>query len=603
MQNQYERNGFEIQIDLSRDAKLTEYGIASLRDRYMEPYENSPQEAFARAACTFADNDEHAQRLYDYASKQWMMFSTPVLCNGGTKKGMPISCFLNQMPDSITGISENYKEDMFMARFGGGIGTDVSTIRSANEVTSSGNKTTGLIPFLKVKDSLMLATQQGANRRGSCAVYLDISHPEIDEFIDLRRQTGSDDRRSRYLHHAVNVPHSFMEAVERDSDWDLVDPKSKKSKRKVKARELWVKILKTRLETGEPYLHFIDTSNEKLPYPLKVRGLRINTSNLCNEIYLPTAPDRSAVCCLSSVNLETWDEWKDDELFIEDMIRMLDNVIEYFIENAPPELWRAVNSARRERSLGLGAMGWHFLLQSKNIAFESIAAISLTQKIFGQIYHQAKAASAKLAEERGEPVDMKGSGYRNAHVIAIAPNATSGIICGETSPSIEPTNNGYTKKTLNGTKVYRNKMLERVLDRMGRNTEDVWHTIITNKGSVQHLDFLDKDTKDVFKTPFEIDQTWVIEQAIVRQQFIDQGQSLNLFFNSDDKSVFSKMYAVHKRAWKGGLKGLYYCRSFNSERADVGGLSILGNQTSNLEQKDTPNVKVGDQDECAMCSG
>lgn len=911
---------FEIEIDLEKDALLTEYGISTLKDRYLLPEEQSPQENFARAACAFADDREHAQRLYNYASKLWFGFSTPILCNAGTERGLPISCFLNYVEDSCEGLAANYAEDIFLSRFGGGIGTYMGAIRSLGEVTSKGNATTGLIPFVKVKDSLSMAFQQGAcyipgtevltskgfinfekltkedlvaqvndarqvsfvhptelvneffegnlihitapnnsvnllvtpnhsmvierlkkrngkkfwsgnlekvsaenikyhrdvqhhvstkrediqfhfsyldalkiafqadgnkayenkdgsvkyqfhfsknrkierlenilenlkkedwfvsyekstisngscyfylktthdiltkdfewvdltkvstlwsswffnelsewdgskvantkgfsfstinekvankiqeiasvsnirlslsknerdssrkpiykiyvfkhykpvqgesiskseipykgnvvccevpegklivryngsvsvcgnTRRGSCAVYIDDSHPEIEEFIEIRRPTRAEDRRTMYLHHAINITDAFMTAVINDGDWKLIDPKSKKVKKVLRARELFAAILKARMETGEPYIHFIDTSNRALPQALKIRGLRINTSNLCNEIYLPTSPDRTAVCCLSSVNLEKYLEWKDEPLFIEDLIRMLDNVLQSFIDEAHPEMWRAVNSARKERSLGLGVMGWHSFLQSLNIPFESLIASTWNQKIFAQLFHEAKAASSKLADERGEAPDMKGTGFRNAHVIAIAPTASNSIICGETSPSIEPWSaNGFNKKTLNGTKTYKNKYLEIELSKQNKNTDEVWHSIITNNGSVQHLKFLDDNTKDVFKTAFELDMDWVVEHASLRQKFIDQGQSVNLFF--EPETPFGKIYTVHKKAWQGGLKGLYYLRSFSKKRAESGGLEL---QKQNIKSEDLSSDVT--ENTCLSCEG
>jgi ribonucleoside-diphosphate reductase alpha chain len=593
---------FTITIDLSRDKLITDYGKQTLKDRYLLPEEVSPQENFARAACAFADDEQHAQRLYDYASKLWFGFATPVLCNAGTERGLPISCFLNYTEDSCEGLAENYAEDIFLSRYGGGIGTYMGNIRSLGEVTSKGNRTTGLIPFLKVKDSLSMAFQQGSNRRGSCAVYVDVSHPEIEEFIEIRRPTRAEDRRTMYIHHAINISDAFMNAVVTDDEWNLVDPNSKKVKKTVRARELFATILKARMETGEPYLHFIDTSNRDMPQALRMRGLKIHTSNLCNEIYLPTAPDRTAVCCLSSVNLEKYLEWKDNELFIEDLIRMLDNVLQNFIDNAHPQMWRAVNSARKERSLGLGAMGFHSFLQSMNLSFESVAAATWNQKMFAQILNQAKIASGKLAEERGEAPDMKGTGFRNAHVMAIAPTASNSIICGETSPSVEPWSaNGFNKKTLNGTKTYKNKYLEKTLESMGKNTDEVWHSIITNEGSVQHLDFLDECYKEVFKTAFEIDQEWIIEHASVRQKFIDQGQSINLFF--DPLTKFGKLYNVHKKAWQGGLKGLYYLRSFSKKRAENGGTSLYKENVKPETEYKTEEINDNNKEECLMCSG
>jgi ribonucleoside-diphosphate reductase alpha chain len=591
-------NYYELNIDYSRDSLITEQGLKKLKANYMLPNEKSPQDAFVRAATAFADDQEHAQRIYDYASKQWFMFSTPILSNGGTKRGLGISCYLNQVEDSIEGISENYKEDMYLSRFGGGIGTDFSKLRSNGESTSSGNITTGIIPFIKVVDSLMLATQQGITRRGAAAIYLDISHPEVEEFIEIRRETKGEDRRALFLHHALNIPDTFMNAVQEDLDWDLVDPNSKKVKKIIRARELWVTILKTRMETGEPYLHFIDTSNKALPYALKVRGQRINCSNLCNEIYLPTAPDRSAVCCLSSVNLEKYLEWKDNDLFIEDLVRFLDNVLTHFIENAPAEMWRAVNSARRERSLGLGAMGFHSFLQSMSIPFESLVAASWNQKMFAHIYNHAKAASGKLAEERGEAPDMRGTGYRNAHLLAVAPNASSSIICGNTSPSIEPfSSNGFVSKTDVGSTIIKNKYLEKLLEEKGKNNDEVWYDIITNGGSVLHLPFLNEEEKEVFKTAFELDQAWVVEHASIRQKFICQGQSVNLFFMPT--VPFGKLHEVHKKAWQGGLKGLYYCRSFKEKRAETGGLTI---QKKEIKEEAEDDFKEKDNS-CLMCEG
>lgn len=954
---------FSINIDTSRDELLTKYGVETLKDRYMLPEEVSPQENFARAACAYADDAAHAQRLYDYASQLWFGFSTPILCNAATDRGLPISCFLNYVEDSCEGLADNYSEDIFLSRYGGGIGTYMGSVRSLGEMTSKGNKTTGLIPFMKVKDSLSLAFQQGANRRGSCAVYIDVSHPEIEEFIEIRRPTRAEDRRTMALHHAVNITDTFMQAVSSDDDWLLIDPNSKNVKKKVRARELFASIIKARMETGEPYIHFIDTSNREMPQALKVRGLKINTSNLCcvvgservvtseglltaeelykrgaplsvfdgtksvsatkmhkikknenvfkvtlrngqthtitkehkvlttqglkecsslkvgdkvviqnrkglfgkthapekafllglyqadgtqhknnrfidvwendfdilseiehcvdvlyqqngfneyevsvpnrglykrgrkspkftncvvnqslvkkkrlssnkleklgfekgvipqwiwegdeetqwqyvrglfiadgtaafnekagafnlaitninkkflkdlqlllrnlgvnfslglmhkerrvelpdgkggvkeyfckeayrltcgdresglifeentvfltrknvclepalfkgslgyspivsiehvgredvycvqvftdehlwtvngiithnSEIYLPTAPDRTAVCCLSSLNLEKYLEWKDNHLIVEDLVRMLDNVLQSFIDNAHPQMWRAANSARKERSLGLGVMGFHAFLQSLNLPFESITAATWNQKMFAQIYHQAKAASSKLAEERGEAPDMKGTGYRNAHLIAIAPTASNSNICGETSPSIEPFSaNGFNKKTLNGTKTFKNKYLEKILESMGKNTDEIWHSIITNEGSVQHLTFLDQAVKDVFKTSFELDMDWVVEHAIIRQKFIDQGQSLNLFFYPD--TPFGKLYSVHKKAWQGGLKGLYYLRSFSKKRAENGGLELY---KENVKPETEYKEKTEEQS-CLMCEG
>lgn len=606
---QYSTNTFTINIDEDRDNQMTAYGLDVLKDRYLLPNE-TPQQALARASCAFADNSEHAQRLYDYASKHWFMFSTPVLCNGGTERGLPISCFLNYVDDSCEGLAENYKEDIFLSRHGGGIGTYFGAVRSVGEVTSKGNRTTGVIPFIKVVDSLMLGFQQGSNRRGSCAVYLDINHPEIEEFLELRKGTGDEKRRARYLHHGLNIPDAFMQAVEKDLSWDLIDPNSHEVRKTVNARELWKKLLTTRVATGEPYLHFIDTSNRALPEPLKLKGLRINTSNLCNEIMLPTSKDRTAVCCLSSVNLVKYDEWQNDALFIEDLIRMLDNVLESFIQNAPPELWRAVNSAKSERSLGLGAMGFHTFLQEKNIPFESAMAAVWNKKMFQTIYHNAEIATKELAQERGEAPDMVGTGRRNAHLMAVAPNATSSIICGEVSASIEPiSTNLVAQKTLTGTSVKRNESLVKVLKANDIDNDDTWAQILSDGGSVKNVVGLSVEDKAVFKTAFEINQSWIIEHAATRQKYIDQGQSVNVFFSPD--ANLSDLHKVHKDAWSKGLKGLYYVRSFSVRRADTGGVSLLGNETDDktnlvLDKVDKNVIQLQnneEQEECLMCQG
>lgn len=561
-----------MKIDYSRDDLLTDFAKEILRDRYMLPEEKSPQDAFARAAKAFADDEEHAQRLYDYASKLWFMFSTPILSNGGTARGLPISCFLNYVPDSRTGLAGHYEENIFLSSVGGGIGGYWGAIRSQGESTSIGNKTTGVIPFMHVVDSQMLAFNQGATRRGSYAAYIDITHPEVEEFLIMRKPTGGDvNRKNLNLHHGINVTDDFMQAVVHGEEWPLVDPNSKKVTKVVDARELWHRILEIRYETGEPYLHFIDTSNKYLPEPLKEKGLYIHTSNLCNEIYLPTAEDRTAVCCLSSVNLEKYDEWQDDMLFIEDLMRMLDNVLTYFIENAPIPLWRAIASAKAERSVGLGAMGWHAWLQKNGIPFESPMAVGQVHQIHKTMFVKAHMASKKLAAERGEAPDMAGTGLRFAHMFAIAPNASSSIICGTTSPSIEPWRaNAFVQKTLSGSFLVRNPYLEEVLlayPEYKADVEGFWSSVYGNKGSVQHVEWLSEHHKEVFKTATEIDQHWVVEHAAARQRYIDQGQSVNLFFPEGcDKSYIN---SVHLNAWKGQLKGLYYLRSEAVKRAET----------------------------------
>ena len=537
--------------------------------------EMSPQDAFARAAMAFSDDEEHAQRLYDYASKLWFMFSTPVLSNGGTERGMPISCFLNHVEDSRGGITSHYTENAFLSSVGGGIGGDWSSVRGVGSSTSNGSESTGVIPFLKVVDGEMLAFSQGITRRGSYAAYLDISHPEMEEFLDIRKPTGGDiNRKSINLHHAVVITDDFMRLIEGatreenfDDSWDLIDPHTGKVVKTVPAKTLWVKLIQNRVETGEPYIMFKDTVDKALPEFQQKLGLKVHHSNLCSEITLPTDVDRTAVCCLSSVNLEEYDEWKNNDLFIPDLIRMLDNVLDYFIHNAPSELHRAVYSARQERSLGLGAMGFHAYLQRHSIPFESVIAKVRNKSMFHEIKRKANEATKILAKERGECPDGIGYGVRNSHLLAIAPNASSSIICGNTSPSIEPYRaNAFVQKTKTGSSLLKNEYLEHCLDEIGMNTDEIWQSIITHDGSVQHLDFLDKDTKDIFKTGVEIDQRWIVEFAADRQEHICQSQSLNLFFPADVSK--QELHAVHMMAWKKGVKTLYYLRSEAIKRAD-----------------------------------
>jgi ribonucleoside-diphosphate reductase alpha chain len=537
--------------------------------------EDSPQDAFARAAMAFSDDEEHAQRLYDYASKLWFMFSTPVLSNGGTRRGMPISCFLNHVEDSRGGITSHYTENAFLSSVGGGIGGDWSSVRGVGSSTSNGSESTGVIPFLKVVDGEMLAFSQGITRRGSYAAYLDISHPEMEEFLDIRKPTGGDiNRKSINLHHAVVISDEFMRLIEGatreenfDDSWDLIDPHTGKVVKTVPAKTLWVKLIQNRVETGEPYIMFKDTVDKALPEFQQNLGLKVHHSNLCSEITLPTDVDRTAVCCLSSVNLEEYDEWKNNDLFIPDLIRMLDNVLDHFIHNAPSELHRAVYSARQERSLGLGAMGFHAYLQRHSIPFESVIAKVRNKNMFREIKEKANETTKLLAKERGECPDAVGYGVRNSHLLAIAPNASSSIICGNTSPSIEPYRaNAFVQKTKTGSSLLKNEYLEHCLDEIGMNNEDIWKDIITHDGSVQHLDFLDKDTKDIFKTGVEIDQRWIVEFAADRQEHICQSQSLNLFFPADVSK--QELHAVHIMAWKKGVKTLYYLRSEAIKRAD-----------------------------------
>ena len=564
-----------MNINYNRDKYLSEFSIKTLNDRYLLKNEVSPQQAFARAALAFSDDEEHAQRLYDYASKLWFMFSTPILSNGGTTRGMPISCFLNHVEDSRGGITSHYTENAFLSSVGGGIGGDWSSVRGVGSSTSNGSESTGVIPFLKVVDGEMLAFSQGITRRGSYAAYLDISHPEIEEFLDIRKPTGGDiNRKSTNLHHAVVITDDFMELIEKatrednfNDAWELIDPHTKKVVKTVPAKTLWVKLIQNRVETGEPYIMFKDTVDAALPKYQQDLGLEVHHSNLCSEITLPTDENRTAVCCLSSVNLEEYDEWKNDDLFIPDLIRMLDNVLDHFIHNAPPELHRAVYSARQERSLGLGAMGFHAYLQRHSIPFESVIAKIRNKQMFHEIKEKANGATKFLAKERGECPDAVGHGVRNSHLLAIAPNASSSIICGNTSPSIEPYRaNAFVQKTKTGSSLLKNEYLEHCLDEIGMNNEDIWQSIITHDGSVQHLEFLDDETKDIFKTGPELDQRWLIEFASDRQEYICQSQSLNLFFPADVSK--QELHAVHMMAWKKGVKTLYYLRSEAIKRAD-----------------------------------
>jgi ribonucleoside-diphosphate reductase alpha chain len=563
-------------MDYSKDTNLSEAGLRILKDRYLTDKEQSPQEAFYRVAKVFSDDSEMAERIYGYVSNLWFMFSTPILTNGGTQKGMPISCFLNYVPDSREGLTTHYTENAFLASVGGGIGGFWGHIRSDGTGTSGGSQSSGSIPFMHVVDSEMLAFSQGKTRRGSYATYQDISHPEIEEFLELRKPSGGDiHRKCLNLHHGINISDSFMSIINQctinpsaNDDWQLIDPHTKKVIRTVSAKRLWQKILETRVATGEPYLSFIDTIQKSLPLSQKKLGLKVHHSNLCSEITLPTNEERTAVCCLSSLNLEKYDEWKEDPKFIPDVVRFLDNVLEYFINNATDFLQRAKYSAMRERSIGLGAMGFHSYLQSKNVPFASAIAKGINLKIFKHIKEQALATSKILAEERGEAPDMEGTGLRFAHMLAIAPNASSSIICGSTSPSIEPLRaNAYTQKTMSGTHFMRNKYLEKLLKEKEINTDETWKSIIANRGSVRHLEQLNDWEKDVFATAIEIDQRWIIELAADRQKEICQSQSLNIFVPSDVN--IKDLHLLHLSAWKKGIKTLYYCRSEAIKRAEI----------------------------------
>ena len=563
-------------IDYSRDELLTDFGKTTLKDRYLLPQESSPQDGFLRAAKAFSDNDEMAERIYNYASKLWFMFSTPVLSNAGSKRGMPISCFLNYVGDSREGLTGHYTENAWLASVGGGIGGYWGHVRSDGTMTSGGSQSSGSIPFLHVVDSEILAFSQGKTRRGSYAAYMDISHPEIIEFMEMRKPSGGDvHRKCLNLHHGINISDEFMQLIDNcikeptyDDTWNLVDPHTKKVVRTISARELWQKILETRVATGEPYLSFIDTINDALPESQKKLGLEVHHSNLCTEITLPTNDNRTAVCCLSSVNLEKYDEWKNDSLFIPDLIRFLDNVLQYFIDYAPEELFRARFSANNERSLGLGAMGFHAYLQSKGIPFESALAKAMNLKIFKTMKAQAVEESKRLAIKRGEAPYMEGTGMRNAHLLAIAPNASSSIICGTTSPSIEPYRaNAYVQKTMSGSFLVKNKYLEKLLEKKGINNDKTWTSILANRGSVLHVKELSDYEKDIFKTAIEINQQWVIEHASDRQQYICQGQSVNVFVPADVN--VKELHEIHMLAWKRKLKTLYYCRSEAIKRAEL----------------------------------
>ena len=586
-----------INIDYRKDKLLTEFSLKTLEDRYLVGDEKSPQEGFARAAQAFADDDAHAQRLYDYASNLWFMFSTPVLSNGGTQRGLPISCFLNYVDDSREGITDHYTENAFLSSFGGGIGGSWSDVRAQGTKTSKGSESTGVIPFVKVVDAEMLAFSQGITRRGSYAAYLHMSHPEIEEFLDMRKPTGGDtNRKCLNLHHGVVIPDKFMEIIHKatkeegfDDSWELIDPHSGEVKKVVSARTLWVKLLQNRMETGEPYLMFEDAVNADLPQYQKNKGLRVHHSNLCSEITLATDEERTAVCCLSSVNLEYYDEWKNVPAFIPDLIRMLDNVLEYFVQNAPDQMERARFSAMRERSLGLGAMGFHAYLQKNNMPFESIFASSVNFEMFKHIKSQAQNTTEQLAVERGACPDDDSCSVRNAHLLAIAPNASSSIICGNTSPSIEPFRaNAFTQKTKSGSFLQKNKYLEKVLDSYGKNDDNTWKSIVTNKGSVQHLEFLTSEEKEVFKTAVEINQSWVVEHAAARQEFICQSQSVNLFFPPDVNK--GELHNIHMLAWAKNMKTLYYLRSEAISRAD------------NVSNKIKREI-IFEQQDCLSCEG
>mgnify|MGYP003349856453 FL=1 len=557
-----------VKVDYSRDSLFDELGMIRLKESYMSDTETSPQERFAFVSSQFATDKFHAQRLYEYSSKHWLSYATPILSFGRSKRGLPISCFLNYIEDTAEGLVENLNETNWLSMLGGGVGIGFG-IRSADD------KSTGVMPHLKMYDASSLAYRQGRTRRGSYAAYLDISHPDILMFLEMRKPTGDQNMRCLNLHHGVNIPDAFMEIIERcmldaeaDDTWELKDPHSGIVTEKVSAKELWQRLLELRMQTGEPYLHFIDESNRKLPQWLKDKGLKVHQSNLCSEIILPTNEKRTAVCCLSSLNLEYYDDWKDDKLFLKDVAEMLDNVLQYFIDSAPSYIKRAKYSASRERSIGIGALGWHALLQRRNIPWESAMATGLNKQIFAHIRGHLDKANQQLGKERGEAPDAEGTGNRFSHLMAIAPNASSSILMGNTSPSIEPFRaNAYRQDTLSGSHLHKNQYLDKIIkEKADDKYDEVWSSIIANDGSVQHLDILDDWTKDVFKTSMEIDQRWVVQHAADRQEYIDQAQSLNVFFRPDANIKY--LHAVHFQAWKQKLKTMYYCRSDKIAKAD-----------------------------------
>ena len=591
-----------IRIDKERDQLFDKLGIQRLQESYMKEDEDSPQQRFAFVSKQFSSNDEHAQRLYDYASKHWLSYSTPILSFGRSKKGLPISCFLNYINDTAEGLVENLSETNWLSMLGGGVGIGFG-------IRASDDKSTGVLPHLKTYDSSSLAYRQGRTRRGSYAAYLDISHPDITMFLEMRKPTGDQNLRCLNLHHGVNISDRFMEIVERcmsdpsaDDRWNLTDPHTGEVRDTVSAKELWQKILEMRMETGEPYLHFVDASNRGLPEWLKDKGLKISQSNLCSEIILPTNEKRTAVCCLSSVNLEHYDAWSKSTTFLKDVAEMLDNVLQYFIENAPPTVSRAVYSAKQERSIGVGALGFHAYLQKNSIPFEGFMAKSTNIRMFKLIRGKLDEANFDLGKERGEAIDAKGTGRRFSHVMAIAPNASSSIIMGNTSPSIEPYRaNAYRQDTLSGAHLNKNKHLDIIIkdkceENKRLNYDQIWSSIIANDGSVQHVPCLDEKEKEVYKTAMEIDQRWVVEHASTRQEWIDQGQSVNLFFRPDVNIKY--LHAIHYLAWKQGMKTLYYCRSEKLGKADKVSKRI---EREVIKEIDFQSMIAGE--DCVACEG
>ena len=591
-----------IQIDTSRDELFDKLGLQRLKESYMTDEETTPQQRFAFVSKAFGSNPEHAQRLYEYSSKHWLSYSTPILSYGRSKRGMPISCFLNYINDTAEGLVENLSETNWLSMLGGGVGIGFG-------IRASDDKSVGVMPHLKTYDASCLAYRQGRTRRGSYATYLDISHPDVVVFLEMRKPTGDQNWRCLNLHHGINISDRFMELIERcmtdpdaDDGWNLIDPHSGEVRDTVSARVLWQKILELRMETGEPYLHFIDTSNRNLPEFQKDLGLKIHQSNLCSEIILPTNEERTAVCCLSSVNLENYDAWSKDSNFLKDVAEMLDNVLQYFIDNAPDEVKRAKYSAQRERSIGIGALGFHAYLQKKGLPWESAMAKGANLRMFKLIRSRLDEANLELGTERGEAPDAAGTGRRFSHVMAVAPNASSSIIMGNTSPSIEPFRaNAYRQDTLSGAYLNKNKHLDVLIkNKIEENPkidyDETWSSIIANDGSVQHLNFLSEWEKDIFKTAMEIDQRWVIEHAADRQSFIDQAQSLNVFFRPDVNIKY--LHAVHFLAWKRGLKTMYYCRSEKLGKADRVSKRIEREVIKEIDMQ-----ALIDEESCLACEG
>jgi ribonucleoside-diphosphate reductase alpha chain len=594
---------FPVTVDRSRDALLTDFGKDTLDDRYLLPGE-SYQDLFARVAAAYSDNAEHAQRIYDYISRLWFMPATPVLSNGGTGRGLPISCYLNSVSDSLDGIVGTWNENVWLASRGGGIGTYWGNVRGIGEPVGLNGKTSGIIPFVRVMDSLTLAISQGSLRRGSAAVYLDVSHPEIEEFLEIRKPSGDFNRKALNLHHGVLITDKFMEAVRDGDKFDLVSPKTGEKRAEVDARALFTKLVETRLATGEPYIIFIDEVNRTMPKHQRDLGLKVSTSNLCSEITLPTGPDhlgndRTAVCCLSSLNIETWDQWHDQPQFIEDCMRFLDNVLQDYIDRSEPAMARAAYAAMRERSVGLGVMGLHSFFQARGLPFESALAKSWNKKIFKHIRALVDQASMNLAVERGPCPDAADMGVmeRFSCKMAIAPTASISIICGGTSACVEPIPaNVYTHKTLSGSFVVKNPYLEKLLISKAKNSDAVWNSMLEHGGSVQHLEFLTPDEKATYRTAFEIDQRWLIELSADRTPFIDQAQSLNLFIPADVEKW--DLLMLHYRAWELGIKSLYYLRSMSVQRAGFAGGGVEADNTS-----EAPVIQVErrDYDECIAC--